>query len=270
MKNNDLQELKPVYLQEANYSSSGEISLISLVAVLLRRKLLIATVFIISISSGVAFALLSPRIYTSSVTIEVGTQIINGSISPFETPGALLAKLQYSYIPQVLAEHRHSSPDDREKYKINSSVPAGSNITLLEIKGNEDQTDTLHNLLQSISQRAVLDHSLIFGAIKKDLESRLNMATSKLEILKNSDDSNKTEIANAQSVIESLNSQLANLRNTRIILPPIRSLEPTGTSRRTIVLTTMFVGICIGIFVAFFAEFWLKVQEKIDEEDKEQ
>lgn len=267
MKNNDMQELKPIYLQQANYSSNDEISLISLVTVLLRRKLLISTIFIIFLLSGVAYALLTPRTYTSSVSIEVGSQMINGTVTPLETPKALLAKLQHSFFHQALSEHRKSRPDDKEKYKIIFSVPADSNITLLEVKGSDDETHTLKKLLQSISQKAIQDHSHIYGSIKRDLETRLSQAISNLELLKKSD-KNESEITNTQNIIESLNSQLANLRNTRTIQPPIRSLEATGTSRKTIVIAAIVAGIIFSVFAAFFAEFWLKVQERIKEENE--
>lgn len=265
MKNNDLQQLKPIYIHDFNHASDDEISLVNLMAALLRRKLLIVTIVIITLSSGLAFALLTPRTYTSSVIIEVGTQLIDGSIQTFERPAALLAKLQYSYIPQVLSEHRQSNPDDKGKYKIKSSVPKGSNIILTESNGNEDQTDTLNNLLQVISQKAIQDHTHIFESIKKDLESRLEQANIKLELLKNRD-GDDTEVSNVLGNIESLKTQVSNLRNTRIVLQPMKSLEPTGTSRKVIVIISLFAGIGIGVFAAFFADFWLKVQGRINEE----
>jgi len=268
MKTNDLQELKPVYIHEASYTAGDEISLVDLAMVLVRRKVMIISIFIVFIVSGITLALLIPRTYTFSTTIEIGSQIISGSIKPFESPQALLAKLQYSYIPQILSEHKQSHPDDKNKYRINSSVPSGSNITLLEIKGTEDQADTLKQLLQITSQKAIEDHNRIFQSVKKNLETRLIQATNNLRTLRNSKN-NETEVASSQSIIESLSSQLANLRNTREVLPPIRSLDPTGSGRKTIVIITAIAGIFLGVFAAFFAEFLSKVKLKIGEKGKD-
>jgi len=235
--------------------------------VLIRRKTMIAVIFTVILALGVTKALFTPRIYTVSATIEIGNQIINGTIQPLESPQALLAKLQYSYIPQILVEHKQTSPDDKKRYQITSRVPTGSNITLLEIKGTEDQVDTLINLLQAVSQKAIQDHSRIFTSAKSGLETRLNQAYNTLKSLKN-DSNNESGIAINQTIIETLKSQLTNLRNTREISPPIRSIDPTGGSRKLIVIIFAFAGIFLGVFAAFFTEFLSKVKKKIDEDDK--
>ena len=267
MKNNESQELKPIYIHETGYSTDDEINMVDLVKTLFKHKTLIAVIFTIIIALGVIVALFTPRIYTFSSTIEIGSQIINGLIQPLESPQALLAKLQYSYIPQILVERRQSSPNDKTKYQIKSSAPKDGNITLLEIKGTEDQADILVNLLQAVSQKAIQDHSRIFTSVKSDLDTRLNQAVNTLNSLKNVSN-NKTEIAINTNTIEKLKSQLSNLRNTREIQPPIKSIDPTGGSRKIIVVIFAFAGIFLGVFAAFFTEFLSKVKKKIDEDDK--
>ncbi len=79
--------------------------------------------------------------------------------------------------------------------------------------------------------------------------------------LKKSDD-NETEVATQQKLIEVYSSQLANLRETREILPPMKSIEPTGgTSGKLIIIIAAFAGIFLGVFSAFFAEFVAKIRE---------
>jgi len=264
MKTSDLQELKPVYVYKADYYTDDELSLIDLAMVLTRRKTMIAIIFIALIALGVALALFTPRTYTYSATIEIGSQFISGSSKPFESPYALAAKLQYSYILQVLIEHKQSSPNDKNRYQIKASVPEGSNIILLETKGTEDQGNTLIGLLQSVNQLAIRDHNRIYTSVKSDLEARLIQTTNTLKSLEN-ESTNKTTIATNQNIIESLKSQLANLHNTREVLPPIRSIDPTGGSRKIIVVISAFAGIFLGIFVAFFSEFLSKIKQKINE-----
>ena len=79
-------------------------------------------------------------------------------------------------------------------------------------------------------------------------------------MLKNTDD-NETEVSTQQNLIELYSSQLANLRKTREILPPMKSIEPTGTSRKLIVIISAFAGVFLGVFSAFFAEFVAKIRE---------
>ena len=259
MKTSDLQEVKPIYIHEATYSKDDEISLVDLVMILVRHKALITSIFILCIALGTTKALITSKTYTYSTSIEIGSQIIGGSVKHFEAPQALLAKLQHSYIPQTLSEYKQSSPEDKTRHYIKSSVPTGSNITLMEIKGTEDQAGTLKRLLQQTSQKAIQDHSRIFQSVKKSLETRLNQATAHLKSLKNND----TEAMIAQNSIELLSSQLANLRNTREITLPIRSIEPTGKSLNIIIIISAFIGLFLGIFAAFFAEFLSKVKRKL-------
>lgn len=255
MNTSDLQKLKPVYIHEADYSSDNEVSLVDLATILIKHKMTVIIIFIVTCAIGITMALLTPRIYTFSTTIEIGSQVINGSIQPFESPQALVAKLQYSYIPQILTEYKQSSPDNTQRYQIKASVPKGSNITLLESRGTSDQENTIKTLLQKVSQKAVQDHKRLFISVDTELKIRLEQATNSLNSADNKSDT-------TPNLVELLTLQLANLRNTREILPPIRSLDPTGGSRKVIVVVSVIAGLFLGIFVAFFAEFWAKIKQK--------
>jgi len=261
MENKDLQELKPVYIHEANYTTDGVINLIDLVITLINRKKLISLIIICFITLGVVVALISPKIYTYSTSIEIGSQIINGAVESFESPQTLLAKLQHSFIPQTLNEHKQHSSDNKKQYKIKASVPKSSNIIVLEAKGTEKQADLMSSLLQNITQKATQDHSRIFESVQKNLLSRLDLANTDLTNLGSGDD-NIAEKASLQRTIEAYSAQLANLRNTREILPPMKSIEASGLSRKLIVVSAAFTGVFAAIFAAFFVEFLTKVRQK--------
>ncbi|MFK5854811.1 MAG: Wzz/FepE/Etk N-terminal domain-containing protein [Bacteroidota bacterium] len=261
MKNNNLQELNPIYIQEARNSSDDEISLIDLAMVLVNRKKLISLIVILFITIGITAALFAPKKYTYSTSIEIGSRIINDSVYPFDSTQTLLAKLQHSFIPQVLNAQRLSLPENKEKYVIKVSIPKGSNILVLKSKGTEDQDILLSKLLQNVTQKATSDHSRIFDSVKQNITSRLKVAKNELQRLKKSNN-NETAVTNKQNLIELYSSELANLRNTREMQPPMKSLEPTGTSRKLIVIIAAFAGVFIGVFAAFFAELVTKVREK--------
>ena len=261
MNDSDRQELKPVYIHEANYSSDDEISLVDLAMVLIRRKRMIAVIAAFIILLGVIAALSVPKSYTFASSIEIGSQIIGGADKPFESPQTLLAKIQHVFIPQVLNEQRQTDTENKEKYKIKASIPKSSVIIVLEIKGTEEKAALLKSLLQSITKKATLDHSRINESVRKNITSRLKQATSALQMLKNSN-GNETEVATQQNLIEVYSSQLANLRETLEILPPMKSIEPTGTSKKLIIIISAFAGVFLAVFSAFFAEFIAKIKEK--------
>lgn len=261
MKNNN-QELRPIYIGESSNYNDDDISLIDLAITIVRRKVLFFRVFVLIFALGTTFALLVPNKFTYSATIEVGWQIIGGTIKYIETPKTLIAKLEHGYITQTLTEHRQTHPEDTKKYIINAKTPeADSSIILLQTSGRESQSEILKGFLQTIIQKAVQDHNRMYQSIKNDMESRLKQANNSLKLLRNSKD-NETEVASYQNIIESLSSRLANLHNTREALPPIKSLEPTSTSRVTMVIASILTAIFLGIFAVFTAEFLSKIKEK--------
>lgn len=65
-----------------------------------------------------------------------------------------------------------------------------------------------------------------------------------------------------QDTIAKLKIQLASLRETRALTPPMRSLETTGPGSSLIVMLALVLGLMLGVFMAFFAEFLSKVRNQ--------
>lgn len=269
MKNKELQELQPVYVHEARHSTDDEISLVELAVIIARRKILVFFIIILFIVLGITKALITPKQYTVSTSIEIGSQIIEGQIHHFESAQNLLAKLQHSYIPSTLIEYQLSNPDDKNSYIIRSSIPSGSKIIILEMNGTEDKFTLMTTLQQSITQKIIQDHNRIFGAVKQNLITLRDQTKADLASL-NANDNIQAEDKHLQSEekrllkskIEILELQLANLLNTREVSPPMKSVQPTGTGKKLVVTLAVFAGIIFAIFAAFFAEFIGRVKER--------
>ena len=262
MKNNELQELKPVYIHEARYSADDEISLVDLAVILARRKALIIFIITIFMALGIAKALLTPKQYTVSASIEIGSQIIEGNVNFFESPQNLLAKLQNSFIPLTLNTYQLSNPDDKNNYIIRSSVPSSSEIIVLEMNGTEDEVSLMTTFLQNVIQKAIQNHNRIFGTVKQNLVTSINQAKAERTGLNSNENLQSEKIKNLKDEIEIYKLQLANLLNTREISPPMKSNLPTGTGKKLIVTLALFAGIFLAIFAAFLAEFIARVKEK--------
>lgn len=269
MKDSDLQELKPVYIHETSFSANDEISLVDLAMVLVRHKKAVVLTTTLIIALGVITALLKPDSYNFTTSIEIGSQIINGTIQPFESPQTLLAKTQHVFIPHTLNEQRRSQPESTEKFKIKTSVPKNSVIVVLEIKGSESSADIITSLLRSVTQQAIQDHRRIYEAVRKNLVTLIEKTKIELSSLAPERDDLTERRQLLQAKIEVQESQLANLRNTREILPPMKSFEPTGASTNLIIIIAIFTGIFLGVFSAYLAEFSAKIRQKINKENKE-
>lgn len=262
MKNNESQELKAVYIQEASYTNDDEISLVDIAIILLRRKRMIAAIIASFIALSVITISLTPKKYTFSTSIEIGSQIIDGAVKPFETPQTLLAKVQHSFIPQAQDEHRKSNLGVKNKYNIKASSPKNSTIIILKTNGTEDQAVTITNLLQSVTLKATQDHMRIYDAVKQNLAALIEQAKSELTTLDSKKDKQNEIRQLLKGNIEVYKSRLINLRNTREIFPPMKSIEPTGTSRKLIIIIAAFTGVFLGVFSALFTEFLSKVKQK--------
>jgi len=263
MKNKDSQELNHIYLREANYyPAEDRVNLIGLATILIRRKTVVALIFTSTLALGLALSFLAPKTYTYSSSIEIGSQIIKGAVKTFESPETLQAKLIHSFIPNILNEHRISNPTDEQNYKITVSVPKSSEIIILEMEDTEDSADVIYNILQNTSKKAIQDHNRIYNAVKQNFIASRDQTITELSSLNSKEIQQTEKIQLLKNRIESYNSQLANLRNTREISPPVKSIESTGIGKRVIVTFTAFIGIFLGVFVAFIAEFAAKVKEQ--------
>jgi len=261
MKNNNLKEIKPIYIQDTSPQNDNELSLIDLALILVKHKKMIVLVILLFFILGVAKSLMSTKSYTFNTSIEIGSQVIDGVIQPFESSETLLAKLQFSFIPQSLIEY-YSSSNEQVRYKINSHSPQGSNIIILDAIGAEAEARTLSELLLNITQKIITDHNRIHLATQQRLKAIKSQAESELELLSSNKDNQDEKKRLLRSRIDVYSSQLANLRQTRQIFPPIKSHDSVSKSGKVIVTIFTLIGIFVAVFISFFAEFVIKVREK--------
>lgn len=262
MTNNDKHELKPIYIQEYGALSPDDISLTDLFVILFRRKKMIFSIVIATAVLAVAAALFLPKKYTYSTSIEIGSQMIGETIKRFESPQTLLAKIQYGFIPQTLNEYSQGNKDDKKKYKIEVSVPKDSSIIVVATEGTEGDANTINDILQGVTQKSVQNHKSIFDATKKNLIAQKERTEIELASLDSTTENKDEKERQLKSIINVYESQLVNLRNTREILPPMRSAEPSSVSRKLIVIATTLISIFLAVFAAFIAEFISRVKER--------
>jgi LPS O-antigen subunit length determinant protein (WzzB/FepE family) len=123
--------------------------------------------------------------------------------------------------------------NDRKKI-LKGTVSEAQATTLLTL---DDGIRSDRELLASIDERLHVKLADNRAAIKKQLEDNLRtQATQKDNIAK-------------------LKLQLANLRETNSLLPPIRSPKPTGPGKKLIIVLSLIIGLMLGIFTVFIMEF---------------
>lgn len=331
------------------YYQDDEINLVDLWLVLVRRRVVFATVAILCVVAGLLYALVVPRDYQFSTSIEIGSRLDGSDVSLVEPPETLLAKVNESYIPLARQRYLLAHPDIEDVPKIDARIPKGSQIIVLNSKGPESESAIHETLQQAVVDMVKKDHGRIIDVMRKESEIRQQRATAKLEELKdeasllqarekrlsdtttllakqasearadlqraqsnrqratgaakdaaqamtllmldseiqshrqrlaklderlqiemadNQDEltkalaDNRRAQADQQNNIAKLNIQLANLRETRALLPPMRSTEPAGPGRSVIVLLALLLGLMLGVFAAFVVEFLAKAREQ--------
>lgn len=104
----------------------------------------------------------------------------------------------------------------------------------------KNEKDELSKRLED-NQRAQQNKATLIELLRRRLEKlRLDWNRSK---------------ENQEQVVKEIEAKIAELRETRIILPAIRSQEPVGPSPVLLLGLSGVLGLMLGIFVALFANF---------------
>jgi uncharacterized protein involved in exopolysaccharide biosynthesis len=74
-----------------------------------------------------------------------------------------------------------------------------------------------------------------------------------------------SEIASQKAAVKSLQTQFDNIQQTQIVAGPMRSIEPTGLSRKVIVIIGIVVGIVLALLAAGLANYGVAVRRRLDQ-----
>lgn len=330
----------------ANYYED-EISLIDLWLVLVRRRAVLMVVVIASLAAGLLYAFSTQRMYQYSTSIEIGTRVNDSALAMIESPQALLAKIEETYIPLVRQNLFAAETGQKSVPALKARIPKGGEIIVINSQGTEEKMATHVSLQQAVMEQVSKDHSRMINVIRKELETLRQQALTKLAEIKDNatliaarekrregleillqkqatearadlqqalaarrpavkevtgashamtllildseiqqhrkrlseiderlqiemgemQDNLVKELAdnqraqvNQQNLIDNLGTQLVNLRETRALTPPMRSLEAVGQERKTVVILSLVLGVMLGVFTAFFSEFISKAR----------
>lgn len=166
------------------YYVNDEVSLVDLWIILTNAKRVFWLVLALFLIAGINASVLIPEKYRYKTTVEIGSRISDGVSQPIESPETLLAKIQESYIPLVQNQYSIGNPATQIEFEIKARIPQGSQIIVLESKGPKDTGEIYKELQQRVVQEVKNDHKRTLNIIRKDLESSLNVATNRLDELK--------------------------------------------------------------------------------------
>ena len=283
---------KLVSAEPQPYSEDG-VSLLDLWIVLMKRRVLIGGILVITLLSGVIFFLFPmtqpQQRYAFSTTIESG-RIPGQEGVLVNSTERVLAKLIESYIPlsrKEFAETKGLSAPDVQAYTRGA-------LMVLKTGGFSQNKASHFELLESITQRLLTDHHSVIESYRAGVIAELERAGLRLEELKAQRNSavreNELETqfssqadatlemvrvdlaieqADQEQVISRIEERLRGFSETRVVLPPMQSsLAPSADATITLGATLSiagFLGLALGIFAAFGAEFMAKARKEMSE-----
>ncbi|MGZ8189886.1 MAG: Wzz/FepE/Etk N-terminal domain-containing protein [Methylococcaceae bacterium] len=172
-----------------------EISLVDIWLILIKQKKIIFRVLLAFVVLGSLYALLKPEIYTFSTTVQVGTLISGDKEAAIESADNALTKIKSAYIPFILSQHYDQHPENKDQYKIEASVPKGSEMIVIESKGRESEEPVFKQLIKTIVEKLITDHAGIIDVKIRNMEVSIARAEN---VLAGSKDSAKLITANVQ------------------------------------------------------------------------
>lgn len=73
------------------------------------------------------------------------------------------------------------------------------------------------------------------------------------------------DISNQKAKIKQIQSQIANIQETKLAAPPVRSAEPVGMDRKVIAILGAVVGFILALFAATIANYLAAVRRRLSE-----
>ncbi len=259
----------------AAYPPEDEISLIDIWRVLSRRRWWIVATFAIFLAAGLAYALLASPSYEYTTVINVGTRMdAGGNTQPLASPDALTALATNAVIPTVLGDYAKQHADD-PIHKIEATHPKDSNLVVLSAEGPTSRAETFKTLQQQITQQILavpMRHAdtlqQLLNQQAESAQARVKSLQDSLDQLRGNSASNladgtlsmqrsqtQIDLAQAQAELAQKQGQIAAFTPPQVSATAVQSQEPTGLSRKLIVVMAAILGLFAGIVLALFADF---------------
>lgn len=243
---------------------SDEISLVDLVAVFIRRRLVFYVVFAFVFFAGLAYALLVEAEYEYVSLIQIA-QKDNGAY--FQSPETTVATLENRWLPEVQTTY-YANHDKKLPFDVSFSNPESTGLirftTSAPERASQDVGAAHSELVNGVKdyQGALVDSE------KLGIERQVQSLEDVVETLKGSDTGEA--VASAIERRSKLEGQLERLQNVQVLVTSRQSSDPITPKRRLIIVLALMLGGMLGIFLAFMSEFAASVRSHLACENEEQ
>lgn len=271
-------------METQQYIQEDEIDLREYIKVLIKRKKLILSIFLVSVAIAAVASLMMPKIYEVTSTLQIG--ILGEPLIRNEEAKAIIlnqnALLSVAYQLGLKADLEKlkriirireitgtnlikviiTYPGIDTAIKINDAVinpfiAQGNAIYQKRLVIINERLVELDNDSQTVQKDINRAQNLMAGA---DSSGNISQSDISLRIifLQNALPNYESHLEVLKSKKNELKLLLANAKDFKVFETPIRPEKPISPKKRQIVSLAGALSLIFGVFLAFFLEFWKK------------
>jgi hypothetical protein len=260
MTNNDSRPPASAHRSSAN----EEISVVDLAKILIRRWKLITVTFTLVVLAALAYALLTPKTYDYISLYRVA---LKADQNVLESPAAVMAKANNLYLGVVTRSLLDGEGLRSLPFETSLSNPNDTFLVRLVSQAAESDVMLVQSLHEHTLAQIAEGQQALLEERKVTLERQLNNAKRSLELAQDSTSPFAADlVTNFSEKVADLEDRIAQLQPGQKIQVAVRSLEPTGTSRRLIMMLAIVFGGVLAVMAAFLVQFAVAVKNIMQEE----
>lgn len=237
-------------MNQDNYVSSSEVSLVDLATIFVRRIWLFAGVFVLIMACGIVYALVQDEQYEYVSLYQVAEV---GQDKAVEKPAMAIAVLKSQKLPELKAAYK-AEHEVRVPFDTTFSNP--DNTSLIRViseasRESVEEVKALHNELLSYLKAR---HENLLDDARNGLDARLEAIQRTLDALKDTPDAGQAVAEVMQKQVE-LEGELARLGTSEVLVVARESVERVAPNRKLIVVLSIVLAFIFSVVAVYLTEF---------------
>lgn len=237
-------------MMQRNAEYSGEISLIDLATIFVRRIWVFIATFVLVLAVGVAYALWAPEEFEYVSLYQIAETAPGEQVEP---PAKAIAIISSSALPELEAEYKAAN-GDKLPFSISLANPDDTGLVRIASRAQRDHAGDVKEVHEGILREMGSRHALLLQNAKRNLELRIEAIKNSLDSLAGSEDAGRAIAEAIQKQVE-LEGELAQLTASETLVVTRESVDRVAPNRKLIVLLAFVLGFIIAILAVYFAEF---------------
>lgn len=237
-------------MNQDNYASGGETSLVDLATIFVRRIWLFTGVLVLFIAGGVVYALVQNEQYEYVSLYQIAEV---GQDKAVERPVTAIAVLASQKLPEIKAVYK-AEHEVRIPFDTNFSNPEDTRLIRVTSEASRESAEevkAMHNeLLGYLKGR----HENLLDDARSSLDARLEAVQRTLGVLKETPDAGQAVAEVMQKQVE-LEGELARLGASEMLVIARESVERVAPNRKLIVVFSIVLGFIFSVVAVYLAEF---------------